>query len=125
MTRAMYAAARVLGLESGALRLGVPNDMHRSRCEERRSEAEQAAAAAFGHPVSIALLVDAAEGAAVPVDTSGEGSGGRGGRGPAVFEDEMVDPAELMDAPDAPVTSTKDLMLTAFPGAQLVEEDRP
>jgi hypothetical protein len=37
----------------------------------------------------------------------------------------MVDPAELMDAPDAPVTSTKDLMLTAFPGAQLVEEDRP
>ncbi len=125
MTKAMFAAARVLGVDDASIRLAVPNDMHRAKCEERRAEAEQAVATAFGRALSVTLVLDAAEAAAVPVDTSGDGPAGRNGRrSSSGFDDEVIDPSELLDAHDAPVTSTKDLMLSAFPGAQLVEEER-
>jgi DNA polymerase-3 subunit gamma/tau len=147
MTKAMFAAARVLSLDHDAMRLAVPNEMHRARCDERRTEAEQALSAAAGRPVSIALVVDAADGAAVPVDTSEDAAAAPPGpaaaaraavvrpagsrpaappaRTSAAVHDDVVDLDELVDATDAAIASTKDLMLSAFPGAQLVEEDRP
>jgi tetratricopeptide (TPR) repeat protein len=42
LVRAIYSVPRVLGLRDGVLTLAVPNDTHRSKCEQFRADAEAA-----------------------------------------------------------------------------------
>jgi DNA polymerase III subunit gamma/tau len=147
LTKAMYAGTRRIAGDPDEIRLAAPNEAHLSRCEERRAEAEAAVAAAFPEPMRITLVIDAADGSALPSDTGdddGEAVAPARQRvqlppRPAPTKrtapppvaaaqstsdvDEHFDPSELLDAPDVSVASTKDLMLSAFPGAELVEED--
>ena len=63
-----------MGASDGRARFGLPNDIHRTRCEELRPEVEQALSSHFDCPVLLDLVVDpGAEGAPqAPVGKSPE-----------------------------------------------------
>jgi DNA polymerase-3 subunit gamma/tau len=64
--KALYQAGRFVSVDPGAATVcfGLPNDIHRTRCEEMRIEVEEILAAQIGRPVRLVLVVD--EGAAPP-----------------------------------------------------------
>ena len=68
--KARFRAGRFLGVVDGgadaAAVYGLPNAIHRDRCEERRPEVEAALARHFGRPVPLRLVVDEAAGAVPP-----------------------------------------------------------
>jgi hypothetical protein len=106
--RARFKLGRFLGVEAEAATFALPNDIHRQRCEECRSEVEEVLAAHFGRRVPLHLVVD--PGPAPPADDVG-----------AEPIDDVLDITQLDDAPAA-VTSGIEHLTQAFPGAQLVEE---
>ncbi|MGC8462553.1 MAG: hypothetical protein ACP5P9_02635 [Acidimicrobiales bacterium] len=65
--KALYQAGRFVGVERGRAVFGLPNEIHRQRCDEVRGDVETALAEHFGRPVSLVLVVD---------DGSGGGSDG-------------------------------------------------
>ncbi len=67
--KALFQAGRFVGVEGEKAVFGLPNEIHRSRCEEVRGEIEVALADHFGRAVGLVLVVDA-------------GAGGGGGTGP-------------------------------------------
>ena len=72
--KALFQAGRFMGASDGRARFGLPNDIHRTRCEELRPEVEQALSSHFDCPVLLDLVVDpGAEGAPqAPVGKSPE-----------------------------------------------------
>jgi hypothetical protein len=56
--KALYQAGRFIGVEDGRAVFGLPNEIHRTRCEEIRGDVEPALAEYFGQPVRLALVVD-------------------------------------------------------------------
>jgi DNA polymerase III subunit gamma/tau len=58
--KARFRAGRFLGVVDGGAEAvyGLPNAIHRDRCEERRPEVEAALARHFGRPVPLRLVVD-------------------------------------------------------------------
>ncbi len=56
--KALFQAGRFVGSESGRISFGLPNEIHRDRCEEMRPEVEAALADHFGRAVPIVLVVD-------------------------------------------------------------------
>jgi DNA polymerase III subunit gamma/tau len=105
--KARFAAGRFVDVADDAAVFALPNEMHRSRCEEVRDAVEGALAAHFGRPVPLRLTVEApaAPAAAGPV------------------AEQAVDLSELVDAPAEPARSLADRLTDAFPGA-VVEETR-
>ncbi|MGA3148139.1 MAG: DNA polymerase III subunit gamma/tau [Acidimicrobiales bacterium] len=71
--KALFQAGRFVGVEGDTAVFGLPNEIHRSRCEEVRGEIEAALADHFGRAVGLVLVVDA-------------GAGGGGGIGPGADE---------------------------------------
>jgi DNA polymerase-3 subunit gamma/tau len=67
--KALFQAGRFVGVEGDKAVFGLPNEIHRSRCEEVRGEIEVALADHFGRAVGLVLVVDV-------------GAGGGGGTGP-------------------------------------------
>jgi DNA polymerase-3 subunit gamma/tau len=62
--KALFQAGRFMGASEGHAEFGLPNDIHRTRCEELRPEVEQALSDHFAFPVRLDLVVDpGAEGA--------------------------------------------------------------
>ena len=58
--KALFQAGRFLGTDGTRAEFGLPNEIHRNRCEEMRPEVEAALADQFGRPVPLVLVVDGA-----------------------------------------------------------------
>jgi DNA polymerase-3 subunit gamma/tau len=104
--KARWAGGRWLRVDADAAVFAVPNEPHRQRCEESRSDVESVLAAHFGRPVPVRLVVEGEDPAPAAE---------------APQPPEEVDLSELTDAPAA-VTSDLDQLMQAFPGAVPVEE---
>ncbi len=111
LTKAMYAIGRFLAVEGEQAVFALPNEVHRQKCAQKQAEVEAALAAHFGRPVPLRLVVDGVAG-----EPTGDGV-------PDILEEpDVVDVAHLPDAP-AP-RSTVDRLTDAFPGSQLLPEER-
>lgn len=97
-----FAAGRFVAVEADRALFGLPNRMHRDRCEEVKSDVEAALAAHFGRPVPLHLVVDHGD----PPETSSP-------------DDEVVELEGLTEA-DAALISPEDRLKQAFPGAEEV-----
>jgi DNA polymerase-3 subunit gamma/tau len=132
----VLAAGRWVDTEGGVA-LAVPNEPHRTRCEQHRAELEGALAAHFGRPLTVSFVVEGAiTGSVTGVgrERGGPGEGGRtapaepttpGRREPAGQDpdvEEAIDPAELIDAGPEHDQGTLERLAQAFPGAELVDE---
>jgi hypothetical protein len=104
----------------GAWHFAVPNAWHQGACDEARPAVERVLAAHFGHPVTVAVVVD---GDAPAAGNPGAGFGTAAAPAPpaAAEIDEHVDLDELRDADDAPGNGV-DMVLREFGGGQVVEE---
>jgi DNA polymerase III gamma/tau subunit len=60
--KALFQAGRFVSAEGDQAVFVLPNEIHRTRCEEVRGEIEAALSDYFGRPVGLALLVDAGAG---------------------------------------------------------------
>jgi DNA polymerase-3 subunit gamma/tau len=110
--KSRFSAGRFVAVEDGCAVFGLPNVIHRDRCEEVRPEVEGALASHFGTAFPLRLTVDA--GQPPPNVVAGPVTAAA----PA-FEDEPVDLNDLEDASPA-VTSLEDRLKVAFPGAEEV-----
>jgi DNA polymerase-3 subunit gamma/tau len=131
----VLAAGRWVDTEAGVA-LAVPNDPHRTRCEQHRAELEGALAAHFGRPVSVRFVVEGAiTGSVTSVGRArgGAGAGDPGAPGQAAAPgrreddpdpdpEEAIDPAELVDAGPEHDLAPLERLAQAFPGAELVDE---
>jgi hypothetical protein len=112
--KGMFTSGRVLGAEGGAAVVGFPTQTLVDMAEGMRADVEAALAGAFGHPVKLRLVVD----------------GGRveASSGPAPIdpepEEDTTDLHGLVDAPPADVKSPLDHLTSAFPGAEVLDENR-
>jgi hypothetical protein len=106
--KARFNAGRFLAIDGGVALFALPNRIHRDRCEEYRPQVEEALGVHFGRPVPLRLVVDGE----VPADP---------GAPLPPPDDEMVDMAELRDAPPD-TRSHLDLLSEAFPGSEVIEE---
>jgi DNA polymerase-3 subunit gamma/tau len=95
--KALFQAGRFVGVEDDRAVFGLPNEIHRNRCEEVRGEIEAALAEQFGRPVGVELVVD--PGAEASRSHIGSPSDG---------DDEDATPTAARRAPDAsgPVPAT-------------------
>ncbi|QYG95016.1 DNA polymerase III subunit gamma/tau [Iamia sp. SCSIO 61187] len=115
MTKALYKLGQVVGVDGDSVTIGLPNQAHLARCQEKKAEVEAAVAKAAGRPVRLVLVVGGDD------DDGAGSSGGPGGSAPpGPAADESIDPAELVDAPAQQLTGV-DRVTEAFPGAQIVE----
>ena len=146
--KALFQAGRFVGVESDHAVYGLPNETHRTRCEDMRGEVEGALANHFGRPIPLVLITDpgsdsaldrpvppAGSAAPVPSSEGGAGSASRAGRAPRARpggarpttadaneeEDESVyfDESQLGDVADVGNLAEARL-LEAFPGAEEV-----
>ena len=112
--RALYTPVDLVGSRGDTVTLAVPNAMHQSKCDEHRTEVEQAWSAATGRPVTIELVVAEPSGSLprpAPVDEGGDGDDGDDG-------DHVIDPSA---GEPARAPSVIERLAQAFPGAELVE----
>ena len=133
LVRAIYSVPKVLGVRDGALALGAPNDAHRTKCEQHRSEVEKIASGVIGAPVRVVVITDASvrhddhdHDDHDPRDGAPSGSSGAAvvplhPAGPPPADDE-IDLHDLVDAPPASVVSPIDRLAQAFPGSELLDE---
>ena len=131
--RARFRAGRFLGVEDGVAVFGLPNSIHRDRCEEKRPEVEAALAAHFGRKVPLRLVVDGtadpglpggSPGAAVASPASAASVPGAPVAGVGGDDDEEhLDLADVHALPDATdlASTVVDRLLQAFPGSQVLE----
>jgi DNA polymerase-3 subunit gamma/tau len=117
LAKARFAAARFVDVSDGAATFALPNDMHRQRCEELRPALEAALASALGTGVAVRLVVQTPEGGSV-------GAGAAGSPTAVATGDDEIDLDSLVDVPAAPVLSAADKLVDAFPGAELIEDER-
>lgn len=129
--KALFQAGRFTGADGTRAEFGLPNDIHRNRCEEMRSEVEAALADQFGRPIPLVLVVDGAPGPSGP-DTSHGGPHDGPAPAPApaapaparvepddaeedlsVFDDDNLEVADIDNSAEA-------RLLQAFPGAEEV-----
>jgi DNA polymerase III subunit gamma/tau len=114
MAKALFLPGRFIGERDGRMAFAVANDPHRKRAEPYRAEVEAVLAAHFGRPVPLTLVLDEPTRVA-PLDRSSAAAEER---------DEVIDPAELVDAGRQSFDSGIERLTRAFPGAEVIEEDR-
>lgn len=111
-------ASRIL--DGSPLRLALPNDVHRDRCQEVRSAIDEALAQQFSQPVAFELVVDTEttqpdflnQTAPEPEPVVEE---------PGDYESQdWIDPSQLEDAPDTAVSGV-DQVLDVFEGSTVIE----
>ena len=147
--KVLFTSGQVLAVSHEEVTIGLPNEMHRARCEEHCADLERVVTSHYGRPMRIRLGVDPSGGSGGPgvmrdeapqPDDDPPAVTQRVVRPPAPttlahpvvgavdrvggIDDEIaeIDLGELTDAEDAAVHSTYDQLLRAFPGAQLVDE---
>ncbi len=76
----LFQAGRFVGVEGDHAVYGLPNETHRTRCEDMRGEVEGALADYFGRPIPLVLVTDPAADPAVdrPAPRRGFGRSGAG-----------------------------------------------
>jgi DNA polymerase-3 subunit gamma/tau len=121
LVRAIYSVPRVLGVRDGVLTLAVPNDTHRSKCEQFRADAEAALVAVLGARVPLAFVVDAAHDDEPP--RGAVAAAAPAAPAPAEADDD-IDLNDLVDAPPESVVSPIDRLAQAFPGSEMIDERR-
>ena len=119
--KARFGAGHFMETATDAAIFGLPNPVHRDRCEEIRAEVDQAIAAHFGRPVPLRLVVDETD---PEPDFFAPPSGGAGEVAEtetAAFEEEEVDVHDLVDA-TGDVPSAQDRVMTTFENSTLLED---
>jgi len=113
--RARFRVGRFVSTEGGAAVFALPNDTHRSYCEEVRTEVESVLATRFGTAVPLKLVVDDDTD-----DLSTKNAIGAGVEEPP--ESDLLDPAvlEAQTSPAGAGPSPEERIKLAFPGAQEV-----
>jgi len=118
---------RFTSVDGGTAVFALPNETHRSFCEELRLDVESALRSHFGVSVPLHLVVDDEL-----EDEGGRGSGRRAARDPAAdpsgFDDPRDDEPDLLDPvvlaaetePAGAGLSPEQRLKQAFPGAQEV-----
>ena len=102
--RARFQAATIVTVAEGRVRCELPNETHRERCEQIKSDIETALRDIFEVEVEVELTAAQEE----KVQTTAEPK--------AAVEEEVVDPAEF-EANAGTGTTSVDRVLEAFPGA--------
>ena len=125
--KALYQAGRFVTADGERAQFGLPNEIHRNRCEDMRSEVEAALADQFGRPVPLVLVVDGGSAPPPAADAAGPADGPPGGPGvPTADAGSAVDEGDLadFDADNLEVVeidnSAEARLLQAFPGAEEV-----
>jgi DNA polymerase-3 subunit gamma/tau len=134
--KALFQAGRFLGADGTRAEFGLPNEIHRNRCEEMRPEVEAALADQFGRPVPLVLVVDGipAPAGAGPSDEDGhDDRPASPAASPVAPATAAVRPVELDDADEdlsvfdddnlevADIDNSAEArLLQAFPGAEEV-----
>ena len=128
MARALFSAGHFLGERDGAFAFGLPNETHRSRCEQYRGDVESAIAGLVGRSVKLMLVVDASsagdDGLAPVVPLRSSNSAANAPVRQAEMPDEDIDLDDLVDAPPGSVKTPLDRLTDAFPGSVVVEDPR-
>ncbi len=123
--RSRFSGGRFVGVQGTAITFGLPNPIHRDRCQECADDVRRALSDHFGTALELELIVDgdapapparAAEPGppprrAEPDDAAGDAA-----------EEEAVDLGGLTDA-DAATAGGVSILTDAFPGAELIESD--
>lgn len=73
--KALFQAGRFVGVEDDRAVFGLPNEIHRRRCEEIHEEIEAALSDHFGRPVGLTLVVDPGAGSWSEPEEGGSLSG--------------------------------------------------
>ncbi|MFK8023819.1 MAG: DNA polymerase III subunit gamma/tau [Ilumatobacter sp.] len=95
IARALYAPATFVRASGSSVVLALPNDAHRTKCEQHRESVEEALASHAGAAVSIELVAD------------GGGSGGSGGGAGAVSTAVADSGARLQSSTPRPDIATR------------------
>lgn len=134
LVRAIYSVPKVLGVRDGALTLGAPNDAHRTKCEQHRTDVEKIASGVIGAPVRIVVVTDTTvrhDDHELHDERDAGGHGGASGASAPVVQlhpagpppaDDEIDLHDLVDAPPESVVSPIDRLAQAFPGSELLDE---
>ena len=125
--KALYQAGRFVAADGERAQFGLPNEIHRNRCEDMRAEVEAALADQFGRPVPLVLVVDGAPPPSVPTGghhpDAPDAPAAAPAPPPAARDDDVEDLADF-DADDLEVAeidnSAEARLLQAFPGAEEV-----
>ena len=135
--KALFQAGRFVGVDGRTAIFGLPNEIHRNRCEEVRGEIESVLSAHFGQPVALELVIDSGPtpnanppgsapggpGRTPAAPTSGSPSTSGSGEG-SEPHDEVEDLAAFDESDlgeEAKVdNSVESRVLQAFPGAEEV-----
>lgn len=121
LAKAMYSVGRFTEVQGSTAVMAFPNEVHREKCEQKRSEVEAALAKELAAPVTLRLVVDGNGGVrhdGAPADLDRD----VGGDEPPDDVDALGghDVHDLDDAPDAP-TGGLDALTEAFPGSELID----
>jgi DNA polymerase-3 subunit gamma/tau len=120
--KALFQAGRFVSAEGGRAQFGLPNDIHRNRCEDMRPEVEAALADQFGRPIPLVLVVDGAPGA--PVEPTDDGPEPNPPAPPVASDPHDDEDLAVFEADDLQVAeidnSAEARLLQAFPGAEEV-----
>ena len=120
--RSRFSAGHFMPSGADTANFGLPNPVHRDRCEEIRAEVDAAIASHFGRPIPLALVVDETE--PEPDFFNPPPSGGAVAVAepePTVSAEEDVDVHSLVDA-TGDVPSAEDRVLATFEGSTVLED---
>ena len=109
MAKALFLPGRFVGDVDGRMAFALENEAHRKRAEPYRAGVESVLAAHFRRPVPLTLVLDGASSTKAAV---------------APPQDEVFDPAEFVDAGRHAPEGSLERLTRAFPGAEVIEEDR-
>jgi DNA polymerase III subunit gamma/tau len=140
MTKAMFTTGTLVSLTNGVATFALPNEVTLQRCRERVADVAAALSNVVGSPTQVGLIVDAGGAASMPPDPDGataaraaqvSASSPAASARSAITNptphqaprtapgpDDDIDISELTDAPE---TSPIDAIMSAFPGAEIVE----
>ncbi len=126
--RARFRVGRFVAVEEGTAVFALPNETHRSYCEDVRVDVETALAKHFGFPVPLRLVVDEESDPATPTRPASPGRAVRPASAAEVGMDgdagqpDLLDPEVLAAETElaGAALSPEERLKQAFPGAEEV-----
>jgi len=118
--RARFKGGQIVGVDGSTVRFGVPNPIHRDRCNDVKGDVEAGLSSQLGRAVTIEVVLDEApiaptdpakletKPAPSPIDRANE-------------EAEIGPVTELADADDGGSNRGVDRITKAFPGSQVID----